>query len=160
MAKIDELEKGLIDQYGVPVRAELDKDGNEVGDPTPMAPPAHLRRSLTMAEQIQQMIRREVSLRSQEDGFETFEESDDFEIDDDPPDPHTPYEAVFDPRPPVEESDDGNATVDEGRPEPPESRSGKSGKVGKGKSGKESTATDQGSSRETDTGDQGSDAQD
>lgn len=160
MARIDDLEKGLIDQYGVAVKAEIGEDGKEYGDPTPMAPPAHLRRSLTMSEQIQQMIRREVSRRAEESDMETFEEADDFDIDDDPLDPHTPYEAVFDPQPPVKENDDGSATSDKGRDKPSSGRSGKSGKVGEGKSSKEQPTSDKGSPSETDDGDTGSEAED
>jgi hypothetical protein len=45
------------------------------------------------------MIRQEVSRAAEELGDETFEEADDFDIEDDPVDPRTPYEAVFNPRP-------------------------------------------------------------
>lgn len=160
MARIDELERGLVDQYGVPVKAELDETGSEVGDPTPVAPPAHLRRGMTTSEQIQQMVRRELSLRAQEADYETFDEADDFDVDDDPPDPHTPYEAVFDPMPPVTETENGSKSTDERGNPPAGSGSGKSGKVGKGKSGPEQSASDKGSPSETTDGDTGSKAED
>lgn len=159
MARIDDLERGLVDQYGVSVKAELDKDGNEVGDPTPVAPPAHLRRTMTMSEQIQQMIRREFSMRASEEGFETFEEAEDFDIDDDPADPHTPYEAVFDPPPPVKENDDGSTGSDEGRSATAGGGRGKSGKVGKGKPGEKQSASDEGSVSEADSGSGGSEGE-
>lgn len=78
----------------------LDKRGREIPDPLPMAPPIGYKRSPSLAEQIRAMVVSE-KLRQEalESGFETFEESDDFEIEDDPADPRTPYEAVFDPAP-------------------------------------------------------------
>lgn len=161
MARIDDLEKGLVDQYGVAIKAELDANGNEVGDPTPVAPPAHLRRSPTMSEQIQTMIRRQLSLTAQEQGYESFEEAEDFDVDDDPVDPHTPYEAVFDPQPPVTpEVGDGPGALDERRQRSASGGSGKSDKVGKGKSGKKQSADDEGSVPETDTGVGGSEGED
>lgn len=160
MARIDELEKGLVDQYGVAVKATLDESGREVGDPTPVAPPANLRRGMTMSEQIQQMIRREVSNRAEEQGYESFEESEDFDIDDDPVDPHTPYEAVFDPRPPLKEKEDGSKSVDEGRVDPPGGGSGESGKVGKGKPGAKQPAPAKGSVPEATDGDTGVEGED
>lgn len=135
-SRMDALEKGKVDargervnvdEDGVQIRALLDEKGSEVGDPVPMAPPLHLQRRLTMAEQIQQMIRREVSLRAQDMGLETFEEAEDFDVDDDPADPHTPYEAVFDP--PLKEAKNGVAPSVEGRNEPVGDGSGKSGEV-------------------------------
>lgn len=160
MARIDDLEKGLVDQYGVAVKALLDDAGNELGDPTPVAPPAHLRRGMSTAEQIKQMVQRELSMRASEMDFETFEESEDFDVDDDRPDPHTPYEAVFDPPPPIEEINDGKQPSDEGRDKPSSGRSGKSGKVGKGEPSPKQSTSDKGGSSETVDGDSGSEAED
>lgn len=159
MARIDDLEKGLVDQYGVAVKAQLDDAGNEVGDPTPLAPPAHLRRQMTMSEQIQQMIRREVSLRAQDLGYETFEEAEDFDVDDDVRDPHTPYEAVFDPPPPLKEKEDGTTAVDEGRNGLGNSGDRKPDKVGSGKSGKKPPANPAGGVPEADDGSRGAESQ-
>lgn len=154
-SRLDALEKGKVDARGEPVNVDvdgvqvlpvLDEKGNEVGDPTPMAPPVHLQRRLTMSEQIQQMIRREVSVRADELGMESFEEAEDFLIDDDLPDPHTPYEAVFDPAPPVKkEVKNGVATIDEGRDEPVGNGSGKSGAVVEDKSKPQSDVQGSGS---------------
>ena len=52
MARIDDLEKGLCDAYGVQVVAEIGDDGKEYGDPVPVAPPVGLTRSPSLAEQI------------------------------------------------------------------------------------------------------------
>lgn len=125
-----------VDEDGVQVRAVLDKAGNEVGDPVPMAPPLHMTRPLSLSEQIKQMVRRELSEVAHNQGFETFEESDDFDIDDDPLDPQTPYEAVFDPPPPAadEELKDASASSVERRNEPVGDGSRKSGAVVEDKS--------------------------
>ena len=84
MARIDDLEKGLCDAYGVQVVAEIGDDGKEYGDPVPVAPPVGLTRSPSLAEQIRSMVRRELSDAAHDQGMETFEESDDFDVDDDP----------------------------------------------------------------------------
>jgi hypothetical protein len=51
-----------------------------------------------MRKLVQELIRQEISELATNMEMESFEESDDFEIEDDPLDPITPYEAVFDPR--------------------------------------------------------------
>lgn len=56
---------------------------HEYPDPTPVEWPPHLKRPETLAEQIQRLVRTEVSRAAQEAGFESFEESDDFDVDDD-----------------------------------------------------------------------------
>ncbi|UOF76960.1 hypothetical protein [Microviridae sp.] len=61
----------------------LDERGWEVPDPTPVAWPAGVRRPETLTEQIRRLVRIEVSQRAAEQGHETFEEADDFEMDDD-----------------------------------------------------------------------------
>lgn len=93
--------KPYFDEDGVQVASGIGKDGKEYPDPVPMAPPIGYQAPPDLMTLIRQMIRAEEfkRLAAQED-FETFEESDDFDIEDDPLDPHTPYEAVFDPAPP------------------------------------------------------------
>lgn len=74
--------------------------GQEVPDPTPIAPPIGYQRSKPLAEQIREMVRSEQLRRELEGtGAETFEEADDFDVGDDFEDntPETPYEAVFEP---------------------------------------------------------------
>lgn len=58
-------------------------DRRETPDPTPVAWPAGVRRPETLAEQIRRMVRLHVSQMAQEQGFESFEEADDFDSDDD-----------------------------------------------------------------------------
>lgn len=55
----------------------------EEPDPTPVEWPAHLRRPPTLAEEIKRLVRIEVSRAAEEAGFESFEEADDFDVDDD-----------------------------------------------------------------------------
>lgn len=153
MARLDDYERGLVDAHGVSVKAELDERGRELGDPLPVAPPAHLRRGQTTAEMIQSMVRRELSLRAEEHGFETFEESDDFDIDDDPADPHTSYEAHFDPLPPLKETDNGKSGSDEGGRTTADGGSGKSGEVREGEPGAKRPAPDKGSPSKAAAGD-------
>lgn len=72
---------------------QLDKDGNEALDPKPMAIPIKMQKPLTLQDKIRQMIREEQSYVEQ--GYESFEDADDFDIGDDY-DPSTPYEMDFD----------------------------------------------------------------
>lgn len=77
---------------------QLDEKGREVPDPTPMEVPAGFKRPETLAEQIRRLVRSEQFAKDvAAQGFETFEESEDFDIDDDMWDPSSPYEEVFDP---------------------------------------------------------------
>lgn len=77
----------------------LNEKGQEIPDPTPMAPPVGFKRQPSLSEQIRQMILSEkLRQEAEEMGYETFEEADDFDVDDDF-DPSTPYEEVFDPVP-------------------------------------------------------------
>lgn len=146
MARIDELERGLVDQYGEQVLAEL-KDGKEYGDPVPKAPPVHLTRPLSLSEQIRQMVRRENADAYHAAGVESFDEADDFDIPDEPLDPHTPYEAVFDPPPPAakEELKNGDASGEQGRASVARDGSGKSREVVKDKSEPQSDVQGSGS---------------
>lgn len=51
----------------------------------------------TLAEQVARLVRsHEMDRFAESQGMETFEEADDFEIDDDPFDPSSPYEKDFD----------------------------------------------------------------
>lgn len=70
----------------------------ETPDPKPMQLPSGFKRPETLAEQVRRLVRSErFAQQVHDDGFETFEEADDFDVDDDPPDPSTPFEPVFDP---------------------------------------------------------------
>lgn len=91
-----------FDADGVQVGSGIDEFGREWPDNIPMAPPVGMSQGLSRAEVIRMMIRTAVSAQAEEQGEETFEEADDFDCSEfeDDVDPHTPYEAVFDPPPP------------------------------------------------------------
>lgn len=59
--------------------------GKEVPDSTPVEVPLRLKRPLTMQEEMQRFIRVEASRAAEAAGYETFEESLDFDVDDDEP---------------------------------------------------------------------------
>lgn len=78
-------------------RSLLNSDGSETPDPRPMALPVGFERP----ESIQDLIRRLVTDRAIRDqleasGVESFDEADDFEVEDDFP-MASPYEETFDP---------------------------------------------------------------
>lgn len=91
-----------VDSDGVQVSSDLDKDGREVPDPTPMAPPVGMSERPSLADFVQRMIQQEVSRAAAAAEMETFEEADDFDVEDDPMDPRTPYEENFDKQPPAD----------------------------------------------------------
>lgn len=75
-----------------------DKDGNEVPDGQPLEIPAGFKVPESLADQIKRLIYNpEFQDYVRGEGAETFEESEDFEIDDDMFEPSSPYEEVFDP---------------------------------------------------------------
>lgn len=69
--------------------------GHELPDRTPVAIPVRLTRPPTMAEQVRELVRGELSRQAAASGLETWEEADDFDIGDDF-DPSSPYELNFD----------------------------------------------------------------
>lgn len=80
-----------------------------VPDPTPIAPPLGYKRQPSMVEHIRNMVKSErLRAEAESAGAETFEEADDFDVEDDPLEPNTPYEDIFEPldpslpAPPVE----------------------------------------------------------
>lgn len=77
----------------------LNVRGHEVPDPTIMEPPLGYQAQPDIFEMQRRMIRHELSRIAAEEEFETFEESDDFDIEDDPVDYTSPWEEFFDPSP-------------------------------------------------------------
>jgi len=72
-------------------------DGRLMVSPLCIAPPVGYKKAPTLAEQMRDMIRSErLRIAAQEGGFETFEEADDFDVDDDY-DPTSPFEEIFEP---------------------------------------------------------------
>lgn len=75
----------------------LDENGHEIGDPKPVAIPSGFTRPETLAEQVQRLVRTTVSQAAEDHGYESWEEANDFDIEDDPIDAATPFETYFDP---------------------------------------------------------------
>lgn len=69
----------------------LNERGHEVPDPEPVAVPVRFQAPESLEDRIKRIIRADLSARAQAQGFETFEEADDFEVGDDY-DPRSPHE--------------------------------------------------------------------
>jgi len=69
----------------------------EVADGTPVAIPVHLQKSESMDERIRRIVQFSASQAAKQQGLETFEEADDFDVPEDPyPMPDSPWESDFD----------------------------------------------------------------
>lgn len=86
----------MVARIDMLMEGRLDAAGNEVPDNTPLSIPAGFKRPEKLEDQIRRLIRNAVA-DADRDKLETFEESEDFDIDDDMFDPSSPYEEVFDP---------------------------------------------------------------
>lgn len=75
----------------------LDDEGREIPDPTPVELPVGFKHQETVAQMVARLVRRDVSEYAARHDMETFAEADDFELEEDDFDPHTPYETQFDP---------------------------------------------------------------
>lgn len=91
--------------------ALLTPGGSEINNPNPKILAAGIGRPATLQEQIQRCLRQELSTRSAEEGNETFEESNDFDIDDtfDSKEPSSEYDLMEEeylaaPKPPAAET--------------------------------------------------------
>lgn len=124
-ARIREEERQkLIDHYMQQAIANsatygfLNVRGQEVPDPTVVEPPLGYIQQPDIFEQMRRMIRHEVSQAAAAAEFETFEEADDFEVDDEPVDYTSPWEEYFDPAPgePAGPQADPNARPDPNAP--------------------------------------------
>lgn len=83
--------EGIVTPY-------LDKNGHEVLDPTPMAPPVGYVSRPSLVEQLRDMIQGERMRRTAElREMDTFEEADDFEVEDEVMPLDTGYQNEMDP---------------------------------------------------------------
>ena len=104
-AKRDAAHNALIDHYmeisvsGSDEYGFLNVVGHEVPDPTVVEPPLGYVPQPDLMEQMRAMVRRELSAIAEQQELESFEEADDFDIDEDPVDYSSPYELYFDPAP-------------------------------------------------------------
>lgn len=90
--------KEAISRLGRPNRRRderLAQQGGEIGSSTPMQPPIGYKPQPSMVDIVREQIRL-AGLEAERQGHESFEEADDFDVDDDI-DPASPYEAIFDP---------------------------------------------------------------
>lgn len=67
-------------------------------DPTPIAPPIGWQKPRHIIDDIREMVRGELSRRAADGGYDSFEEAEDFDVDDEY-DPTTPWEQYFEPTP-------------------------------------------------------------
>jgi len=90
--------KEVVDSVDGTVMQVLEADGSETLDATPIAPPVGYNRQVPLHLQIREMVRSEALRQAAESSdAETFEEADDFEVDDDDYDPQSQWENEFDP---------------------------------------------------------------
>lgn len=75
----------------------LDEFGREIPDPTPVELPVGFKQQETIAQMVARLVRKDVSEYAARNDQETFDEADDFTLDEEDFDPHTPYEESFDP---------------------------------------------------------------
>lgn len=80
----------LFEELSKLKRSMLDENGRETPNPRPKDVAIGLRPP-SLQEQIQRLIKVELSEQMQKQGAETFEEANDFEVDDEEGDPLSPY---------------------------------------------------------------------
>lgn len=75
-------------------RKRFNTKGAEISDRTPVAMPLGWKRPESIEEKMRRIIRESLSQRAMEEGFETFDESDDFDMGDEDglPMPYSPHE--------------------------------------------------------------------
>ena len=101
----------------------LSPDGGEIPNPTPVEVPARAYEHQTLQERIQRIMRTTISAEAAEQGNETFEESNDFDIDDsfDTKDVQSKYDLVEEEYvPPSSTPDDPIPEPEKPEPEAPE----------------------------------------
>lgn len=75
----------------VETRSRLNADGHEILDNSPVAIPVKFKRVDAITQKVADLVRGEFSRLAEKEGYETFEDADDFDVGDDY-DPHSPYE--------------------------------------------------------------------
>lgn len=86
------------DEDGVQVSSAIGRDGKEYPDPLPMSPPVGYNAPPDVMTLIRSMVRQErFNQELEAQGFENFDEADDFDIEDDPDAEFGPtdYEKLF-----------------------------------------------------------------
>lgn len=92
------INKETFEKLKILGHALIDDKGREMLSNVPVVLDAGLKPPLTLQEQIRRILRQEVSRQADEQGMETFEESQDFDIDDgfDTPEVQSRYEVAVD----------------------------------------------------------------
>lgn len=72
--------------------AIFNEKGQQIPDPTPIEVPLNFKRPLSIQEEIKRFVRSEFSQRAADQGHETFEEADDFVVEDELGEFVSPYE--------------------------------------------------------------------
>lgn len=91
-----------LEEFILRQRARGFDGAKQVVDGTPMAPPIGYKPTPSMVDIVRQMVRSErLAQAAREAGHETFEESEDFDVGDEPEDLRSGFENDFDP--PLEE---------------------------------------------------------
>jgi hypothetical protein len=93
--------KPVYGDEGEMVSSGILRNGQELPDPEPLAPPLGYTPPMPLMELMALMIRRQVEPQNDYDITETEEEANDFADDPDEVDLKTPYEKVFDPPDPT-----------------------------------------------------------
>lgn len=68
---------------------KFNEKGQELPDPAPLAIPLGAKKPETLVEMMRRLIRQDLSRHAQEEGNETFEEANDFDIEEDDAELHT-----------------------------------------------------------------------
>lgn len=77
-------DRSVVDPESGEIISSLDSEGREVLDTTPIAPPVNFNQQPSMVEYVRNLVRSEkLRMEAEEAGMETFEESEDFDVDDD-----------------------------------------------------------------------------
>jgi len=74
----------------------LDADGFEHPDPRPVEVPTRLKLPQRQVDRVREIIRQEMSRAAVANGVESFDEADDFSMED--VEPFSPYEEIFEPQ--------------------------------------------------------------
>lgn len=64
------------------METKLNNEGAEINDPKPISVPTGIQRPLTLQEQIKRLMRVELSRASVDNGYESWEEANDFNVGD------------------------------------------------------------------------------
>lgn len=75
---------------------KYDENGCEIMDKTKIALKPGFHHPPSLQDQIARIVRHEISQRAQAQGLESFEEADDFDVDDEEMEMESPYEQNFD----------------------------------------------------------------